>query len=69
MPILKSDLQQSDQKNRSANEPIFKNTFTEQIQSVSFSTFEWSQDIICIAFANKIQIAQINFQVNVLFYN
>lgn len=35
----------------------------EQIYSVAFSPYEWSQNLLCIALLNKITVASIRFQV------
>ncbi|XP_069685180.1 nucleoporin Nup37 [Periplaneta americana] len=36
--------------------------FTDQIYQVEFSPYEWSQNIICIALANKIAVGNVKFQ-------
>lgn len=36
--------------------------FTDQIFRVEFSPYEWSQNIICIALANKIAVGNVKFQ-------
>jgi nuclear pore complex protein Nup37 len=39
--------------------------FTDQIFRVEFSPYEWSQNVICIALANKIAVGNVKFQVYV----
>jgi hypothetical protein len=39
--------------------------FTDQIFQVVFSPYEWSQNVICIAFTNKIAVGNVKFQVYV----
>jgi nuclear pore complex protein Nup37 len=37
--------------------------FADQIFRVEFSPYEWSQNVICIALANKISVGNVKFQV------
>lgn len=49
--------------------PTSKLQFQEQIYSVKFSPFEWSQNLICIAFREKIVVATVKFQVSNILYS
>jgi len=40
--------------------------FTDQIYRVEFSPYEYSQNLICIALANKIAVGNVKFQVQFL---
>lgn len=44
--------------------PTLKLSFNEQIHAVELSPFEWSQNLICIAFGEEIAVGEIKFQVN-----
>lgn len=65
MSRLISDIGVLEDKMKSDNLPTYNKQFDNQIYSVHFSPFEWSHDILCIAFAKKICIAQVKFLVHV----
>jgi hypothetical protein len=43
--------------------------FTDQIYRVEFSPYEYSQNLICIALANKIAVGNVKFQVCMCVYS
>lgn len=44
--------------------PTYKLNFAEQVHAVEFSPFEWSQNLICIAFDEEVSVGSIKFPVN-----
>ncbi|KAK0095844.1 hypothetical protein PV326_007210 [Microctonus aethiopoides] len=42
--------------------PTLKLSFTKQVYAVEFSPYEWSQNLICIAFDEEISIGTVKFQ-------
>lgn len=46
--------------------PTSKLSFQEQIYNVQFSPFEWSQNLICIAFSEEIAVGTVKFQVSII---
>lgn len=43
--------------------PTSKLMFQEQIYAVKLSPYEWSQNLICIAFGEEISVGTVKFQV------
>ncbi|XP_044594563.1 nucleoporin Nup37 isoform X1 [Cotesia glomerata] len=44
--------------------PTYKLNFAEQIYAVEFSPFEWSQNLVCIAFEEEVSVGSIKFPDN-----
>lgn len=56
-----------EQKRKTLSEPVFVKNFSDygQIYHIHFSPFEWTKDVMLLAFNNKILFANLSFKVKV----